>query len=320
VSVLYCGIDEAGYGPMLGPLVVGLAMFRVEAWDPGDPAPDLWERLARAVCKTAREAGDRIAVGDSKRLKLPNDSRSHHPCTHLERAVLTTLAMRGDHPSDDASLLTAMGEILPSQPWYAGEPLPLPLDRPPEALRIDANLLAAACETAGVAAAGLRVRLVPEDTFNEVVRGTGSKAATTAGPVAELLRAAADGGDGPVRIVCDRQSGRLDYEDIVARAFPGEAVELDARTPRASRYLVREGRVAIHFETAAEDRHLPTALASMAAKLVRELMMARLNRHFAARLPGLRPTAGYVQDARRWLADARGVLTDDERKALVRIA
>ena len=123
-----------------------------------------------------------------------------------------------------------------------------------------------------------------------------------------------------MRIICDRQSGRLDYEDIIAKAFPGEGAALDVRTNHLSRYLLRDGAIAVNFETQAEDRHLPTALASMAAKLVRELLMARFNRYFAARLPELKPTAGYVQDARRWLRDTEGVLDPDERRVMVRLA
>jgi len=41
----------------------------------------------------------------------------------------------------------------------------------------------------------------------------------------------------------------------------------------------------------------------MAAKLARELHMRRLNAYFAEHVPGLAPTAGYVQDGRRWMAD-----------------
>lgn len=320
VSVHYCGIDEAGYGPMLGPLVVAMASFDIDDWNPGDPAPDLWGVLAQAVGKNARDAATRIPIADSKKLKLPNDNKRHHPCAHLERAVLAGLLTRSVEAPDDRALLEALGAGETDLPWYGGGAITLPLQATPERVRIDANLLSTAMERTGVALAGLRVRVVAEDEFNEIVRQTGSKGATTAGAVSALLREAANASNGPVRLVCDRQSGRLDYEDIVAKAFPGEAVELDARTPRASRYLLREGRVAIHFETGAEEHHLPAALASMAAKLVRELMMIRFNRYFGARAPGLRPTAGYVQDARRWLGDTRDLLTDDERRRLVRIA
>lgn len=321
VSVLYCGIDEAGYGPMLGPLTVGLAVFSIEDWQPGEPAPNMWDLLARAVCQQIRGAGQRIPIADSKKLKLSNDNKKRHPCTHLERGVLAALSASGAAElNTDARLLAALHTDAPALPWYGGEPIPLPLGEPAASQRISANLLAGAMRDAGVRLVDLRVRVIPEDHFNAIVRETGSKAATTAVAIAELLPLAASMSDGPVRIICDRQSGRLDYEDIIARAFPGEGAAVDARTSHASRYLLRGGRIAVNFETQAEDRHLPTALASMSAKLVRELLMARMNRYFRERLPELKPTAGYVQDARRWLAEAAEVLEPGERTKMVRLA
>ena len=47
----------------------------------------------------------------------------------------------------------------------------------------------------------------------------------------------------------------------------------------------------------------PTALASMTAKYVRELHMRLFNEWWQIHNPGLRPTAGYYQDARRFLGD-----------------
>ena len=59
----------------------------------------------------------------------------------------------------------------------------------------------------------------------------------------------------------------------------------------------------VHFEAKAEARHLPVALASIYAKYVRELFMEQINRYWTAQVPGLRPTAGYYSDGRRFLAD-----------------
>jgi hypothetical protein len=76
----------------------------------------------------------------------------------------------------------------------------------------------------------------------------------------------------------------------------------------------------IHFRPEAEDAHLPVALASMTAKLVRELAMARFNRYWCLRMPELKPTAGYTLDARRWLEEANGVVREEEREVMVRMA
>ena len=49
------------------------------------------------------------------------------------------------------------------------------------------------------------------------------------------------------------------------------------------------------FRTKGEE-FLPTALASMTAKYLRELSMRAFNEFWCARVTGLRPTAGYPMD------------------------
>jgi hypothetical protein len=48
------------------------------------------------------------------------------------------------------------------------------------------------------------------------------------------------------------------------------------------------------------ERFLPTALASMTAKYLRELSMRAFNEFWCSRIPDLRPTAGYPKDAHRF--------------------
>jgi hypothetical protein len=62
------------------------------------------------------------------------------------------------------------------------------------------------------------------------------------------------------------------------------------------------------FEVEAEERHFPVALASMTAKLVRELAMLRFNRYWSGRMAELKPTAGYRNDAWRFLDDIAAVI------------
>jgi hypothetical protein len=119
----------------------------------------------------------------------------------------------------------------------------------------------------------------------------------------ELMR-----GDEPAFIAVDRQGGRAGYarelEEHVAR---GARVRTLSESDERSTYEVGDGLV-VSFEVEAEDRHLPVALASMGAKFVRELFMRRLNAFFAERKPGLAPTAGYVEDGRRFLAEVKPIL------------
>jgi hypothetical protein len=302
---------------MLGPLCVALAAFEVEHWSPGDSAPDLWDQLAQAVSREVRGAGARIPIADSKKLKLSNSGQTD-PLVHLERGVLAHLAAWGDIPKTDDDLLAALGTRLGEAPWYAGPPAPLPRCGSADTLRIDANTLRLAGRAAGVRLVGLWCLALPEKPYNTLVERHGTKAATTTFALRRLIeRVLAHAGEGQVRIVCDRQGGRQQYaRSVSGLAGRGEAAVLE-ESPRVSRYAVDE-RTMVSFQPQAEDAHLPVALASMTAKLVRELAMARFNRYWSGRVPGLKPTAGYVQDARRWLADAG--LDAPTRAALVRKA
>lgn len=338
MRLIYAGIDEAGYGPMLGPLVVAMAVFSVEGFDPEQPAPDLWDRLSRAVGRGASDAPKRVAIADSKKLKLPNQTRAReggggsgrHPLLHLERGVLGMLGAAGHEPGTDAELFELLGARLEPHAWYGGEAVGLPVAVDRGGLRLDGAALRRAMGSAGVELISLRCRVVGETGFNAGVRRLGSKAgvsgAEVGGLIAEALGRwggdAGSGGGTALRGVVDRQGGRERYEGLIGGAVPGAEVVETARVDGLSRYEVRRGGAgaAVRFETGAEGGHLPVALASMAAKLVRELAMGRFNRYWGARIEGLRPTAGYVTDARRWLAEAGPGVSKAERAALVRLA
>ncbi len=72
----------------------------------------------------------------------------------------------------------------------------------------------------------------------------------------------------------------------------------------------------LHFEVGCDHRRFPVALASMLAKWARETWMEQFNQFWCEQVPGLEPTAGYPQDARRFfdaISDAmkvRGISTD----------
>jgi len=345
VALIYCGIDEAGYGPLLGPLCVGFAAFRVEDWAEGDEAPDLWKRLSAAVCREPGDKRRRVAVDDSKKLKLANSSVTKHPLHHLERGVLAFMgcldcgdAATATLPASDDEFMRAIGVSLAPECWYsrdgcgAAERGAYPQGSSVDELAIAANTVKLALARAGIGVMRLQAAAVSESAFNELVEAAGTKAAVTEsalvrflGEVWERDAAVAEGGTDGVRVVCDRQGGRTQYSGMLARALPDARVRIVGETPMQSKYELESvvgarRKMSVAFKVEAESAHLPVALASMIAKLTREVLMARFNRYWCRRIPELKPTAGYAMDARRWLRDVHEAISPAERRVLVRRA
>lgn len=327
MALIYAGIDEAGYGPMLGPLCVGLTTLRLESWS-GEHVPDLWELLSAGVCRSLAEhradKKGRIVIADSKKLKLSNQLKTKHPLTHLERTGLALLKAAGIDIPDDAHLFGALGARLPDEAWYQGDAINLPLGGTPAEVAIASNVLGASMTNAGVSIEELAVGIVCETRFNEIVRDTGTKSEATISVIGNHLRRIADrwkdsGED--VRIVCDRLGARKTYARVIERELKGTRAVPLYESPERSIYRLDgwSGDARIMFETESEEAHLPVACASIYAKLTRELSMARLNRYFRTQLPELKPTAGYYSDARRWLTDAQSVIDQHTRRRLVRL-
>jgi len=320
MGLIYTGIDEAGYGPMLGPLCVASVTMRIDGWEPGGAPPDLWSTLAACVCKSKREAKTRIAVGDSKDLKLANSSKTKHPLFHLERGVLSFLTARnGNAPETDEALHKLLGASLDDREWYGGDAIDLPLGVSADMLGIEANQLKSAMHKQGIELLDIRVRVVGEREFNGLYTRHHTKAAATGTALRELIDLSrTHESEGHVsRVVCDRQSGRTKYGPMLSHLF--NEVSIEEESPRASRYTC-DKHTGVLLTPGADAAYFPVALASMAAKLVRELAMMRFNTYWCTRIPELKPTAGYVQDARRWLGDTREHITDEQRSQMVRLA
>jgi ribonuclease HII len=313
VMLVYAGIDEAGYGPMLGPLCVGASIFVLDDADPAEGAPDLWSLLRDAVCRERRDRRRRIAIDDSKKLKCTTRTGRTHPLRALERGVLSMLGTIGDDlPTDDAELWARLGTALDEQPWYDSR-TPVPLAETVDALRIDAARLGRVMHKAAVSCAALRCEVVDAGAFNRQIERLGRKSQVNFAAVMRLVEVVRRRfGDRHPRIVVDKQGARIRYLDDLRLAYPDANLRILAEDERISRYRLScaAWTMTISFEQGSESRHLPAALASMTAKYVRELAMLRLNRFFTTRLPELKPTAGYVSDGRRYVREIEPLLRE----------
>lgn len=296
------GIDEAGYGPILGPLVVSAAAFKV----PDDTADTpLWERLSGAVCRGASRRAGRIAVGDSKKLHCRKSAR---PLEHLERGALASVAaLSGTCPATFSELLACLApaarEVLRRYPWYDGRRLDLPRAVTATDLSLAANSLSSALRGADTRLLTLRCEPVLTAEFNRMVAATDNKTVTLLSVTGRLLahvwRAAPPG---RLVIRVDRQGGRRRYLSFLQQVFSGCRLKVVREDADESAYLVSSDRrwAEVSFTVSADSEHLQTALASMVSKYVRELFMSLLNGFWAERVPGVAATAGYYVDGRRF--------------------
>jgi len=310
------GIDEAGYGPRLGPLVVSAVAFEL----PDEAAACcLWERLADVVARSTRER-DRVAVDDSKRLFSQAKG-----LRHIERTALAFAGAAGVSAATFRSLLAGvaeLGEEPESYPWYAGLDFAVPLAADAGQLRADADKLGAA---RGARFVGVRALPVMVGEYNRMVDRAGTKSATLFHKTAELLTHLWQRwGEAGLTVHVDKHGGRNRYGLLLHQTFFGAGVKVLREGRDESLYEVTDGRrrLAVGFYKGGDSRHLPVALASVFSKYLRELFMRGLNAWWAERVPGVRPTAGYAADANRFLRDigpAIGQLGVDPRR-LVRIA
>ncbi len=333
------GMDEAGYGPNFGPLVVAAT-----AWHCADPievaatterkarkvtpsaashncavaeanpqsairnpkstAPDLYRLLRPAVSKSSSQRA--IAIADSKLLYTPGQGLHH-----LERGLHSVLRSMQQFPTCWSELV----ECFAADPddhhkrtcWPDGHNCELPLDAADEELLRLVPRFARACESARVRPLFIRARLIFPAEFNTLVDHYGTKGAALSHITVGLLREVIDkiANDHRLQcetqVVCDKHGGRNFYAALLQHHFSEHWIEPIYESHTESRYEWGrpESRTCVNFRMQGE-RFLPTALASMTAKYLRELSMRAFNEFWCARVPNLRPTAGYPKDAYRF--------------------
>jgi hypothetical protein len=162
--------------------------------------------------------------------------------------------------------------------------------------------------------------------------------------VLRLAKLATEQLDAPqLAIWCDKAGGRSAYTEPLRRAFPelsaasaldmpwfgSPAIVLERLGEESERSSYRMSssvrRIELGFVMGGDSCDPRISWASILAKYLRELIMRSLNRYFAAKVAPskgqLRPTAGYPEDARRFIADIEAALGPDgglERAAWVR--
>ncbi len=304
---IVAGIDEVGYGPTLGPLVVAAAVFRIDDRDAPKPV-HLLDRKLKALLRTDREH-DGLCIGDSKLLYTPGATIERIECSTLGHAILA----RGLVPLEVRVLLERLvGKDLAEferVPWYGRALLDMRL---PRATNVDDVLARADAQRLFLGKRGitfLNAYVAPVEVarFNHLSERANSKAWTLFAATCQLIERIIERYPRDDLVIhVDRHGARRQYAALLESFFPfSEVTPLHERRDESAYALKLPGRspIRIDFKIKADMTRAPVALASVIAKTVRELFMESLNTWFAARCPGIRPTAGYPTDAQRFLAD-----------------
>ncbi len=297
--MIVLGVDEAGYGPPLGPLVVAATCWRF----PVQTASALWPRMRRCAGQL-HDAG--LHVADSKQVY-----RAGRGWPELEQAAWLAFSSRGIVPPCDYSqLFAALDERWPQArrqaPWEADFRLRLPRQFDPPAWREALARCRHALAQQGAELLGVQARVLFPAQFNHLLQSRGNKALVLSHVSLELVREALarycrpDAAE-PLLVICDKHGGRNYYGGLLLEHFPSRWFRPREETAACSVYCHGRGaqRMDFYFQRNGEQ-HLAVAWASLAAKYLRELAMQAWNHFWRRHQPRLRPTAGYPQDARRF--------------------
>ncbi len=322
---ILAGVDEAGLGPTLGPLASAAAALAVpDHWREDTP----WRELAAGVVRDWRKRDPRLAVADSKVLYRTGGLREFEKtlgafARAVDGSCLPSFSLADPGAPTHPAYLETSGPGNPQTPPALPCLEPFPVLLPQHELDAAAATFAVTLTDHGAQAAFLGIDCLFEPALNRrFAAGLNKNQALLVETGRHLRRLDRLFPDLPITVLVDKQGGRNDYAAFLMELFPGAWLDtMEAGRERSHYRLHRPGGdFELIFQAKADAGSFPTALASMAAKYARERFMAGLNHWFAKLFPGLKPTAGYPEDARRWLreVEAEGLSARAKVELLIR--
>lgn len=298
---IIAGIDEAGYGPVLGPMVISAVAFDV----PEEKKDcSLWKLLENAVTDDIKGRKHRLSVADSKRLY-----NTRGGLKLLENAVFSFLLARDVKITSFCELLSVLScyhaGVLVDYPWYTEKDYPLPVATSISAVLNYANLLKYVSSGQNIRFVSARSCVVTVKEWNEQVRVSGNKAVVLFDNFITLVTDLLNSCEGSIRLIVDKHGGRNRYFNLLKDRLPATDIKVLKEGADVSTYRILHAQkeIEISFMEKAEYACMTVALASIFSKYIRELFMRLENQYWLQFMPDLKPTAGYYEDAQRFLSE-----------------
>ncbi len=294
------GTDEAGYGPNLGPLTIAGTLWETESTE-----IDLYLALSDAVGNHASRSASnpKLFIADSKKVYSGSIDQ-------LETNVLALVyALKGKIPAnwqELTELICPQHTLAHSdrQRWLTGQDKLLPMAGDPHKIKLLGKLFQENCARAGVKLMEIECHPIFPPQFNNQLVALGNKATLLSTYTLKIVQRLMKHCDDDTEIGCDKHGGRSKYAGLVQDILAEQLVLVGNETREMSDYSFRQNDhdVFIRFQAKGES-FLPTALASMVAKYLREVFMGIWNQYWSEQLPEIKPTKGYPVDAKRFKSE-----------------
>ena len=292
----FIGMDEAGYGPNLGPLVIAATTWET----PEIPKECSFVKLLKDVVdtkSTCRKA--KLHIADSKLV-----NKGKYGFESLETSALSLLNAAGMPVSTFQELRQkvcgfkqTVDDPFKDIPWFVGD-MNLPFSADAALINSLSDCLKQTFEQKKVSCLNIQAEVVPAIQFNALLDQHGSKGILLTTLAFSLLNKSWDQRSStPTLFVGDKHGGRNHYGEFLASIAPKANLETIEEGQTASRYQI--AATEFRFQTKGEE-HLPVAVASIVAKYIRELSMYQFNWYWQQFCNDVKPTKGYPVDAKRF--------------------
>ncbi|MGB8227433.1 MAG: hypothetical protein WCE45_11310 [Sedimentisphaerales bacterium] len=315
IDTVLVGIDEAGLGPILGPLVVSAACFSVPADKiQADPAAShfaaasMWSLLSDSVWSNKKHLAGRLLICDSKKAYTPSTG-----IAYLEKTVLSCLEILGKTPVSITELIDALCPTcknrLAQYPWHK-DLSHRDIKFNHDDIAISAGAFGRNLEKHNMSLITLKSFCFDVAFYNEMIGKVNNKSTVlfmaVCSLIDEIIKSAQHTN---FHFIIDRQGGRTKYTRQLRTMFPDmELKVLDENDNISSYELIMSGKkVKIDFIVKADADFLPACLASMVSKYLREQLMGCINSYFVEKCQNLKPTAGYWTDGKRFINDLKQI-------------